>query len=168
MRGITPIIAIILLLLMAVAAAGAAYLWITLMQSTIAGETQSGLEANIAQMQRQLTIPSVWNQTGNHICLIVKNSGTEAYTAAQLKDITVYIENRAYQWNASDDIVGTGDFAGGDTLATCVCNSTEGGSEPECVGPVTSGYDYAGAKIDVKIEPPVGAGGTYNNFQNLG
>lgn len=169
MRAITPIIATILLLLMAVAAAGAAYLWITLMQSTIAGESQSGLEQNIAQMQRQLTIPSVWNETGNHVCFIIKNSGTEAYTQAQMKDITVYVQNRAYDWNSSR--IGTSDFITGKTVVTCVCNTTEASgasASADCTGPTDDGYNYAGAKIDIKIEPPVGNGGIYNNFQNIG
>jgi flagellin-like protein len=167
MRAITPIIATILLLLMAVAAAGAAYLWITLMQSTIAGESQSGLEQNIAQMQRQLTIPSVWNESGyqGKICFLIKNAGSEAYTAPQLKDSTVYIEGRAYDWNTTN--VGITEFGTGDTIAVCVCQDTTAGAT-ECLGPTNTGYNYTGSKIDVKIEPPVGNGGTYNNFQNVG
>lgn len=164
MRAITPIIATILLLLMAVAAAGAAYLWITLMQSTIAGESQSGLETNIAQMQRQLVIPSVWNESKN-VCFLIKNAGSEAYTAAQLKDSTVYIEGRAYDWNTSN--IGTDEFDSGNTVAACVCYESAGVAT-ECVGPTNTGYNYSGARIDVKIEPPMGAGGTFNNFQNVG
>jgi flagellin-like protein len=164
MRAITPIIATILLLLMAVAAAGAAYLWITLMQSTIAGESQSGLEQNIAQMKRQLTIPSAWNESKS-VCFLIKNSGSDAYTPAQLKDSTVYIQGRAYDWNIST--IGTVDFAPGNTFAACVCQDGSAADE-NCTGPTNTGYNYTGSKIDIKIEPPVGAGGTYNNFQNLG
>jgi len=165
MKGITPIIAIILLLLMAVAAAGAAYLWITLMQSTITSETQSGLESTISQMSRQLTVPSAWNQTKN-IWLIIKNSGSEAFTQPQMNDITLYINNRAYQWNAS--MTSTSDFASGGTLAIMVCNSTQAGvSGNGCDGPVAQGYDYTGGRIDIRIEPPVGSGGTYNNYDYL-
>ncbi len=163
MRGITPIIAIILLLLMAVAAAGAAYLWITMMQSTISTQTQSGLDANVAQMQKALDITSVWNETGGKVCMVLRNVGTSSYTSSQMSQLTFYVDGRAYDYNSS----GLGELASGATASVCICNSTDA-SGTDCVGPTDTGYDYAGAEIDIKVEPPVGVGDTYNNFQNTG
>lgn len=162
MRSITPIIAIILLLLMTVAAAGAAYLWITMIQKQISTQTESGLESQMKQMHGRLTLESVWNNTPSRICTAIRNVGTIDYTESEMEELTWYVDDRSYMYNISN-VVGMNKFESGDVMTICLCTADESGAN--CTGPVTEGYNYTGAEIDIRVEPPVGIGDRYNNYQ---
>ena len=161
MKAITPIIAIILLLLITVSAGGAAFIWIQMVQSQVAEETQKGLTSSLIQMHGRVSIESVWNATGKHICMVLRNSGTFGYTSSELLNLGIYIGGNLYQFNSSTI---TSDFEPQDSLVICLCNSTEAGSS-SCTGPTDEGYDYTGSKIDIEMQPHAGTGDIYNNFQ---
>jgi flagellin-like protein len=159
MRGITPIIAIILLMLITVSAAGAAFIWIQLVQGQIAEETQTGLTSNLMQIHGRLSIESAWNQT-SRICMIIRNTGTFDYEQADLLEMAVYINDLPYDINTTTI---TGDLEAQDNLLICLCTSAEA-SDANCVGAIDQGYDYDGSTVDITLQPPTGTGDTYNNF----
>lgn len=164
MRGITPIIAIILLLLMTVAAAGAAYLWITMMQGSVSASAESGLQTQLQSMNRRIDISSVWYDTGkSEVCLIMKNQGTDLFTADQMQSLTFYVDNAAKDYNSS---MTNAVLQSGEVVAVCLCNADNDGNA-ECKGPThPDGYNYTlGSYADVRVEPPVGAGDTYSGFR---
>ncbi len=73
-KGITPVIAIVLLLMMTVAAAGGAYAWLTQLQEQFQNQAESSIERgiNIVDMQ-------CYNQDGSgYVEVFFKNSGTKA------------------------------------------------------------------------------------------
>lgn len=161
MRGITPIIAIILLLLITIAAAGAAYIWIAMIQRQIATQAESGLETNLKQMHGRVSMESVWNDS-LVICASLRNSGTISYTENDLKQLTFYINSRPARYNTTT-IVGYGELAAGDVVTICLCKTAEQTSS-NCSGPTPNGYDYIGGSIDVEVQPSVGAGDTYSGY----
>jgi flagellin-like protein len=161
MKAITPIIAIILLMLITVSAAGAAFLWIQIVQSQVSEETQTGLTSSLMQMHGRVAIEAVWNETGGHICMIVRNSGTHQYEQSDLSELTVYIEGAPYQINTTTI---TSELQPQASLVLCLCNSTEAGGS-DCDGPTNDGYDYTGDIIDITLQPPAGTGDSYNNYQ---
>jgi len=58
-KGITPVIATILLLLMTVAAAGTAYFWMVSVQSKIQTGVSTGIEQQLTQAQYQVKLAGV-------------------------------------------------------------------------------------------------------------
>ncbi len=97
-RGVSPIIAVILLLLMTVAAAGAAYLWMTKLQTMMTESvTGSFLQSSKAQGTR-FCIDSVWDTgvsgTPQHaIAFTLRNCGDYDVTSADFANTGVYIDN---------------------------------------------------------------------------
>ncbi len=91
-RGVSPIIAVILLLLMTVAAAGAAYLWITKIQTMMTESvTGSFLQSSKAQGTR-FCIDSVWNST-TAIMFTMRNCGEYDVTSDDFNKTGYYIDN---------------------------------------------------------------------------
>ncbi len=78
-KGITAVVATVMLLMMTVAAAGMAYIWITDMQK----EIQEGTSAQIQQQQIQshaiVSIDSMWNASGN-ISFVLRNVGSHSFS----------------------------------------------------------------------------------------
>ncbi len=74
MKGITPIIAIVLLLLMTVAAAGTAYLWFTSTQGRIQQQVSGRITSTGANIQFQIT-GLVCDSSSNNISFYVRNQG---------------------------------------------------------------------------------------------
>lgn len=97
-RGVSPIIAVILLLLMTVAAAGAAYLWMTKLQTMMTESvTGSFLQSSKAQGTR-FCIDSIWDTgaTGtpaNAISFTLRNCGDYDVTSAEFANTGIYIDN---------------------------------------------------------------------------
>lgn len=90
-RGITPIIAVILLLLMTVAAAGAAYLWLTKIQ----GMMTESITGNIIGSQRaqgtKFCIDEPSNST-DRIVFTLRNCGSYDVTPAEFAATAYYID----------------------------------------------------------------------------
>ncbi|MCW1296883.1 MAG: hypothetical protein OH319_04350 [Candidatus Parvarchaeota archaeon] len=75
-KGITPVIATILLLLMTVAAAGTAYFWMVSVQSKIQTGVSTGIEQQLTQAQYQIkTVGVTCNATSGIYSVSVMNIG---------------------------------------------------------------------------------------------
>ncbi len=74
MRGLSPIIGVVLLIMMTVAVMGAAYLWITSLQQSV----QQTSSQQIGTLQRgQINVLSVdCNATSDAVSLVIRNIGT--------------------------------------------------------------------------------------------
>ena len=83
-RGITPVIAIILLLLMTVAAAGAAFLWITKFQSMVGQQMNKQLSDQQRCQLIQMSVDDVWandpadpqDDADNMMIFTLRNAGS--------------------------------------------------------------------------------------------
>lgn len=75
-KGITPIIAVILLLMMTVAGAGAAFFWFVRIQSEMQGGTESYSEQLTEKISARVDISEMdWDSTYNELTIIVRNNG---------------------------------------------------------------------------------------------
>lgn len=158
MRGVTPVLAVVILLLITVSAAGAAFIWINTVQAQIATESQSGLETNLQRIHGQVSIEAVWNES-TQVCFTIRNSGTISYTEAQMNLLSVYVRDSPYRYNATV-LYGMGSFRPSDFMNLCVCTPAQA-SSTDCVGPVPDGFAYAGGTVDIRVEPSVGTGDLY-------
>lgn len=148
-KGITPVIAIVLLLMMTVAAAGMAYVWIMSLQEGIAADT----DADIARLQDQkntrLEIVSVYNDTATgDLNFIFKNSGSRVFTPAEAGNIKIYIDGQMKSLPAacSTSITSQG--------TTCTYAPAVGPT----AYPTEPGRNGA---VEIKVEPPLGTGDVY-------
>ncbi len=140
-KGITPVIAIVLLLMMTVAAAGMAYVWIMSIQEDIGADTERDLANLNQQKNARLSISAVWNNTGN-VSLIVKNAGTYVYTAADVTNIQILVGSEVISGCAGLTTQGT----------TCTVTSTT-------AFPTNAGDLGA---VAIKVVAPIGMGDTYS------
>ncbi|MCW1297933.1 MAG: hypothetical protein OH354_02545 [Candidatus Parvarchaeota archaeon] len=108
-KGITPVIATILLLLMTVAAAGTAYFWMVSVQSKIQTGVSTGIEQQLTQAQYQINLvgvvcnnttykPTVMNIGPNDIpagnaTLVVTNGTTGATIAVSTTSSSTLTRN---------------------------------------------------------------------------
>ena len=92
-RGITPIIAIILLLMMTIAIAGIAYTWLQGMQMSIQTSTENTSNTLLEEMNVMLYLDGITTEcsagaTQNNTTIYVRNKGT-----ANAKNINLYVNN---------------------------------------------------------------------------
>lgn len=87
-KGITAVIAIVLLLMMTVGAAGFAYIWVTDLQNRLQGSTTTSVEQMTAANNAKLGIDSMWNDTGS-ISINLRNSGSYAFP--ELGNFRIYV-----------------------------------------------------------------------------
>ncbi|MEA3343241.1 MAG: archaellin/type IV pilin N-terminal domain-containing protein [archaeon] len=93
-KGITPVIAIVLLLMMTVAAAGVAYLWIMELQSGMEDTANKGVEKQRKDALAAITIESIWKDgTNSDIQLMIRNSGTYTFTATEIGQFIYYVDS---------------------------------------------------------------------------
>ena len=95
-KGVTAVVATVLLLMMTVAAAGLAYVWITEMQKNIQIGTETQYNNQQIQAEAKLSIDSAWNTSGN-ISLVLRNTGS--YTFNDPTKFSVYYEGRPVEKN---------------------------------------------------------------------
>ncbi len=141
-KGITPVIAIVLLLMMTVAAAGMAYVWIMSIQEDIAADTERDLANFNKQKNARLSISAVWNDSGD-ISMIIKNAGTYVYTADDVGNIQILVGSEVI------------------TPTTCGSLSTQGTTctvDSSTAFPTTAGELGA---VTMRIVAPIGMGDTY-------
>lgn len=74
-KGITPIIAIVLLLLMTVMAGAATMLWIQRLQSSLTSQTEEQIGRTVAQMGANIDLGDAYYSNGN-LTLIISNIGS--------------------------------------------------------------------------------------------
>ena len=94
-KGVTAIIATVLLLMMTVAAAGVSYTWMMGMQKGIQKSTQDKYNADFAKVNGKLSIDSMWCASdpctpGSTIEFTLKNTGT--FTFSDTSKFNVYFD----------------------------------------------------------------------------
>jgi len=83
MKGITPVIAIILLLLITVAMVGFAMVWFQRFVATAGQQTQENLQAQLDQQSKLVSIENIDN-SGAESIVSVKNKGTKNLLVSEL------------------------------------------------------------------------------------
>ena len=149
MKGVTPVISIILLLLITVALAGSTYLWLSRTQTGYLSRTSERITESEKQIAGKIKIVSVWNES-TQICMLLRNLSEQdiTYEQGDLEKLAVIIDNIPYDFDKSD----LHDIDQGEVISICVCNTTSCGSRP---------YSYEGGSITIRVEPPFGSGDTY-------
>ncbi|VVB60118.1 Uncharacterised protein [uncultured archaeon] len=77
-KGITAVVAIVLLLMMTVAAAGLAYMWVGGLQKGAQDTGTQGVNQIQQQAQTSLKADSMWNNSLSNISIALRNTGTTA------------------------------------------------------------------------------------------
>lgn len=108
MKGITPVIAIILLLLITISMVGFAFVWFTRVSELATQQTQAQLEEQLTQQAQKIRIDAVASTADR---VTVRNSGSQSIP---LNKISVFVAggSRTCTW------LPTGDLAVGATT-TC-------------------------------------------------
>lgn len=79
MKGITPVIAIILLLLITISMVGFAFVWFTRVSELATQQTQAQLEEQLTQQAQKIRIDAVTSTT-----VTVRNSGSQIIPTSRL------------------------------------------------------------------------------------
>lgn len=137
-RGITPIIAIILLLLMTVAAAGAAYLWITKIQGMMTESITGGFLSGQKAENTKICIDTPWKDSTD-LKFTIRNCGKYDISASDFAKTGYYIDNVNTACTAT-----TGAFTMGE-LRTVTCAAVYSGVPTT----PTPGYVYPVKAIKV-------------------
>ena len=91
-KGITPIIAVILLLMMTIAIAGLAYSWLQTTQQTIQSSTENTTAALLGSLKVHLKVEgyniTCTQSAGQHIRVYGRNAGTEP-----AKNLQLYVDD---------------------------------------------------------------------------
>lgn len=144
-KGITPVIAIVLLLMMTVAAAGLAYSWIMSMQETAQAGISEDISARMETMRAGITIISVW-QTGatpdTGISMAIKNSGSSTFQDAEIDDFQVFVDGKP---PTTGGCLADSDIGPGKTF-TCTHDAAFPGS---------------GESVTIRVSPTVGNAVSY-------
>ena len=80
-KGITPIIAIILLMMITIALAGFTYIWLQGVFKTSSNNTKTQLEQQQRSMMKTIRIDSATSGTGE---LAIRNTGSESITSNEI------------------------------------------------------------------------------------
>ena len=155
-KGITPVIAIVLLLMMTVAAAGMAYVWIMDLQEDIGEETKKDLANLNKQKNARLSVETVWNTSGGTsdglISVMVKNAGSYAFSDDDAKAIRVII-GRDEVDHADGVAAGLGCYDEITTQGTTCTFISSAETFPIERGEV--------GQVIIKVVSPIGLGDTY-------
>ncbi len=131
-KGITPVIAIVLLLMMTVAAAGMAYVWIMSLQEDVRVIADEGLNDMKIMASVSLSFEAVHNKSTNLIEFTLRNTGKHGFSSGELNQFIVYT-NKVEDTTASA-AVATCSAAGGNLNelgGTCtVLTGTDFPTEP--------------------------------------
>ncbi|MCK5474000.1 MAG: hypothetical protein KAI53_01220 [Candidatus Aenigmarchaeota archaeon] len=95
-KGITPIIAIVLLLMMTVAAFGLTFVWVQSTQQDLQENIGKDIKSVTDMNAAQFSIESIYNDTGN-ISIVVRNTGRYTFPDATL--FTVYLNGQSLSPN---------------------------------------------------------------------
>lgn len=121
MKGITPVIAIILLLLITISMVGFAFVWFNRISQTLTNATQSELESQLSQQAKKVSI--INPRAGSPGAIDVRNTGTATILST---DASVYIAgNRTVAGAAGcgNPVMPT---VGPGSVATITCNCAIG------------------------------------------
>ncbi len=116
-KGITPIIAIVLLLMMTVAAFGLTFVWVQSTQQDLMKKTGDEITGVTDKASAQIAIESIYNDTASgNITITLRNTGR--YNFEDTADFTIYLDGKLQ----TSDI--TGDFAP-DTIKTTIITTAD-------------------------------------------
>ncbi|GEM_PF-6539433 len=106
-KGLTPIIAIVLLLMMTVAAFGLAYIWLTSFQKQTQSEVQAVVKEKLSQLGTQLEILSVYyDSTNSRTVIVVYNNGKNIIPGDLLTNIVVLVDKKRISAGVSTSTTG--------------------------------------------------------------
>ncbi len=146
-KGITPVIAIVLLLMMTVAAAGVAYLWIMDLQEGMAETADEGINKQRTDASAAVRVVSAWKD-GPNIAFTLKNTGTYTFSATELAKFSYYFN---------------GKYNDGSLFGTACAGFSEPGSVCTIVSdmafPTVAGVD---GSVIIKVDPPFGSTSPYS------
>ncbi|MCX6815558.1 MAG: type IV pilin [Candidatus Aenigmarchaeota archaeon] len=86
-KGITPVIAVILLLLITIAMVGFAFVWFGRVMQSAGNSTEQSMNALTSQQAKRISIDNVNNATWQ---VTVRNIGSQVI---QTSDLAVYVDN---------------------------------------------------------------------------
>ena len=75
MKGISPVIATVLLLLMAVAAVGGAWVWYHRQSGVVATKAEERIGEQIEQTGIAISLSGIYKDSGNYLHIIISNAG---------------------------------------------------------------------------------------------
>ncbi len=127
MKGITPVVAIILLLLITISMVGFAFVWFTRIGELTTQQTQAQLQSELDRQAQKVRIDAVTTTT-----VTIRNIGTKAIPEIQL---TVFVDNvvKECTWSTSGDLA-----AGGSKTCTYTGACTAGTSTVRVTAPGNS------------------------------
>ncbi len=111
MKGITPVIAIILLLLITISMVGFAFVWFTRVSELATEQTQNQMQKDLDRQSQKIRIDAAAGAA-----VTIRNIGTKSIPKPQ---IAVFVDNNA----KTCDAAWTGDLAAG-VVATCTYTGT--------------------------------------------
>ena len=112
-KGLTPVIAMILLLMMTVAAAGASFYWLVRIQSELQGGTQMYQKTTFEAMTSSVIWQtSSYNRTSEILTIVALNTGT---AKIPISDSTTSPKTVWTLTNGDGDILCTSDWSGLDS-----------------------------------------------------
>ena len=88
MKGVSPVVATVLMVAVAIAAAVVAYSWFMSMQASVQAEASKGA-SNVGK--EQLAVASIYCDSANNLHVVVRNLGDEQISG----NFTVYVKNAA-------------------------------------------------------------------------
>ena len=91
-KGLTPIIATVLLLMLTIVAFGMAYVWLSKMQNNTQNTISNQVSQVAGQLGNYLNIISVYKDTSGNTVVVVKNTGNAAISANMLGNATLLID----------------------------------------------------------------------------
>ncbi len=147
-KGLTPIIAMVLLLMMAVAAAGLMYTFAFNLQT----KAQEGVEQTTTELieqqqqyaQTRLAVDSVYNTSSGNIGVVIRNVGSK--TIAEGETIGLYIDG------VKQDLTGT------------TCDNLA--PQNTCVVQTNTAFPAAGEKSVIRVVAPSGVSTTYTCYSD--
>ena len=118
MKGITPVIAIILLLMITVAIAGFAFVWFSRVASVTANRTEMSINQQQSQMMQTIKIDS-YSDTSNSV--YIRNTGSVDISS---NSIAVYVNNDLAICTWSSNTISPGSVAQCTVAAGFSCGGT--------------------------------------------
>lgn len=118
-KGITPIIAIILLLMMTVAVAGAAFFWLSRIQNQLQGGVESFQGTMMTQIASRVDVVDAdYNTSNGRLTMFFQNTGN---TKIPINNATGAPTTTWYLKDSSQSAICSSDWSG---ICTTGCNST--------------------------------------------
>jgi flagellin-like protein len=124
LKGITPVIAIILLLLITISMVGFAFVWFQRVQSSMTNATETELQSQLSRQSQKIAIDNAAGTT-----LVMRNIGT---SAVPVTSITAYVNNAVVTLSGA---ACTGNIAPGATVTCTISSACNAGASIKVTSP---------------------------------